>query len=94
MLAALNQALLESAQCDQVTDQVALLLQVLQPGIALKANELMQRLVLSHRPTFSKNYLKPALAAGFIEITDPVSPRSPVERYQRALGNSELPGKA
>lgn len=87
MLAALRQALVEAGQSDQatdqVTDQVARLLQVLSPGAALKSSELMQRLGLSHRPTFTQNYLKPALAAGMIEMTDPASPRSPAQRYRR-----------
>lgn len=87
MLAALRQALQEAGQTDQVgdqvTDQVARLLHVLSPGAALKSSELMQRLGLSHRPTFTQNYLKPALAAGLIEMTDPASPRSPAQRYRR-----------
>ncbi len=87
MLAALRQALVEAGQSDQVTDQVtdqvARLLQALPSGAALKSSELMQRLGLSHRPTFTQNYLKPALAAGLIEMTDPASPRSPAQRYRR-----------
>ena len=87
MLAALRQALQEAGQTDQVgdqvSDQVARLLQVLSPGAALKSSELMQRVCLSHRPTFTQNYLKPALAAGMIEMTDPASPRSPAQRYRR-----------
>lgn len=87
MLAALRQALLEGIAgdqvSDQVSDQVARLLQALAPGEALKASELMQRLGLAHRPTFSNNYLKPALAAGLIEMTDPASPRSPAQKYRR-----------
>lgn len=87
MLAALRQALVEVGQSDQVTDQVtdqvARLLQALPSGVALKSSELMQRLGLSHRPTFTQNYLKPALAAGLIEMTDPASPRSPAQQYRR-----------
>ncbi|KFJ90109.1 Fic family protein [Pseudomonas sp. 1-7] len=87
MLAALRQALVEAGQSDQVndqvSDQVARLLQALPPGVALKSSELMQRLGLSRRPTFTQNYLKPALAAGLIEMTDPASPRSPAQQYRR-----------
>lgn len=90
MLTALRQALTEASQSDQVSvqvsDQVARLLQALPPGVALKASELMQRLGLSHRPTFTQNYLKPALQAGLIEMTDPASPRSPVQQYRRVSG--------
>ena len=87
MLEALRQALVEAGEsdqvADQVSDQVARLLQALPPGVALRSSELMQRLGLSHRPTFTKNYLKPALEAGLIEMTDPASPRSPVQQYRR-----------
>ncbi|AZC30467.1 Fic family protein [Pseudomonas chlororaphis] len=86
MLQALQQALLDSRQSDQVTDQVsdqvARLLHVLDGSVALKAGELMQHLQLVHRPTFRNNYLAPALAAGLIEMTDPDSPRSPVQKYR------------
>ena len=76
---------------EQVSEQVAGLLSepvqhllaVLAPGEALKASELMQRLGLSHRATFSQNYLKPALAAGVLVMTHPDSPRSPTQRYRR-----------
>lgn len=86
MLQALQQALLDSSQSDQVTDQVsdqvARLLQVLNGGVALKAGELMQHLQLVHRPTFRNHYLNPALAAGLVEMIDPDSPRSPVQKYR------------
>jgi ATP-dependent DNA helicase RecG len=41
----------------------------------------MGKLNLSHRPTFRKNYLHPALEAGLIEMTLPDSPRSPTQKY-------------
>lgn len=87
MLLALHESLQEAVASvqvgDQVSDQVARLLQVIKPGETLKASELMQRLDLHHRPTFSNNYLKPAVQAGVIEMTDPGSPRSPRQRYRR-----------
>ena len=85
MLGALREALLEAVAGDQVSDQVERLMAVLQPGVALKASELMELLHLSHRHSFGKSYLKPALAAGLIEMTDPASPRSPAQRYRRKL---------
>ncbi|WP_369125070.1 Fic family protein [Desulfogranum marinum] len=42
----------------------------------------MKAVGLSHRPTFRKNYLNPALASGWIEYTQPHSPRSPTQRYR------------
>ena len=91
MLEALLRALAEAEESgqaidqvtDQVTDQVASLLRVLPAGVALKSSDLMQQLGLSHRATFRKSYLHPALAAGLIEMTDPESPRSPRQLYRR-----------
>lgn len=67
---------------DQVSDQVAKLLGVFDGGDRLSVNELMGSLGLAHKATFRANYLKPALAIGLIEMTDPDSPRSPVQKYR------------
>ena len=50
---------------------------------ALSATEIMERLGLSHRPTFRKNYLVPALARGIIEMTIPEKPKSRNQRYRK-----------
>jgi len=90
MLRALSVALEEAVRSsplidqvtDQVTDQVARLLRVLDGSSPLKVNELMAAVGLSHKATFRANYLKPSLAAGWIEMTDPDSPNSPAQRYR------------
>ena len=66
---------------DQVSDQVARLLQILSEGERSSA-DLMKLLALVHRPSFRKNYLNPALKAAYIERTQPDSPRSPSQRYR------------
>ncbi len=87
LAAALREAIATDQVSDQVSDQVApsveRLLGVIGPGESLKAAELMTRLGLRHRPSFRHHYLLPALAAGLLEMTDPASPRSPVQRYRR-----------
>jgi Fic family protein len=83
------QALLDALQAtpitdqvsDQVSDQVKRLLRAFKGNGAVAAVELMQRLGLKHLPTFRRNYLKPAIAAGLICLTQPDSPRSPTQRY-------------
>ena len=50
----------------------------------LSATELMARLGLSHRPSFRRSYLNPALAAGLIERTIPEKPKSSKQRYRRS----------
>jgi Fic family protein len=74
---------------DQVTDQVSdqdetpvgRLLAALGDK-TLSATELMKMLGLSHRPTFRKNYLNPALEFGLIERTIPDKPNSKNQKYK------------
>lgn len=66
---------------EHVTEQVKRLL------ICLKekpsgARDAMQCLGLSHRPTFLYDYLKPAIQAGFVQMTQPDSPKSPTQKYR------------
>ena len=71
---------------DQVTDQdktpAERLLSILGDN-TLSAAELMERLGLSHRPTFRKNYLNPALEQNLIERTIPDKPNSKNQRYRK-----------
>ena len=71
---------------DQVTDQdktpIDRLLSVL-GNEALSAAEIMQRLRLSHKPTFRKNYLNPALEKNVIERTIPDKPNSRNQKYRK-----------
>ena len=67
---------------DQVDDSVKRLLAAIGEE-TLSASEIMKRLGLSHRPTFRKNYLDPALEANLIERTIPDKPNSSKQRYRR-----------
>lgn len=49
----------------------------------LSAAEIMEQLGLTHRPTFRKNYLNPALKQGRIEMTIPDKPRSRNQKYRK-----------
>ncbi len=69
---------------DQASDQVKKLLDVLAESW-LSSNEIMQLLGLSHKPTFRKNYLEPALKLQYIEMQYPDSPRSPKQKYRKRL---------
>jgi len=99
MLQVLCDAIGEAVATDQVTDyvsdQVKLLLEAVGSS-ELGSSELMKALGLSHRPTFRANYLNPALEGGWIERTQPDSPRSPTQRYRlsgkgrRWLQNQEI----
>lgn len=67
---------------DQDNDFVRELLKVM-GNQTLSAAELMKRLGLSHRPTFRKNYLTPALKAGLIERTIPDKLSSRNQKYRK-----------
>ncbi len=64
----------------QATPQVAKLLQVcLEPR---SREELQQDLKIQDRKYFRKTFLNPALTAGFIELTIPDKPNSPLQQYR------------
>ena len=83
MLQSLLKSLASDQVSDQATDQVKRLLKALAKG-PLSAADLMVALGLSHRPTFRKNYLNPALEGGWVERTEPDSPKSPTQKYRLA----------
>lgn len=67
----------------QVSDQVEKLL-LLVDNDWMSTKEMMEKLNLSHKPTFRKNYLNPALEQNLIIMKYPDSPRSPKQQYKRA----------
>lgn len=66
---------------EQVTEQVKRLLICLEER-PFGTKDAMQCLGLSHRPTFLYDYLKPAIQAGFVQMTQPDSPKSPTQKYR------------
>ncbi len=79
---------LEHMESDQVTDrvsdQVKRLLRILGQEFTA-VPEMMAGLALSHRPTFRKNYLRPALRQGLVEMKFPENPKHPGQRYRLTL---------
>ena len=74
-----------TAQADvQVSDQVQRLVSAMKQGDYTLA-ELMQLVGLTHRATFQKNYLNPAIEVGLIERTIPDKPKSPKQRSRLSL---------
>jgi len=66
---------------EHVTEQVKKLI-VVMGNQAYPRTELMQLAGVKHRPTFLYNYLQPAIALGFIELTLPGKPRSSKQQYR------------
>ena len=73
---------------DQVTDQVEQLVAVLSGEMG--RTQLQAVLGLAHRRHFTTAYLKPALAAGLIEMTLPDKPTSRNQRYRRTAAGQAL----
>ncbi|MDQ6958850.1 MAG: Fic family protein [Mariprofundaceae bacterium] len=85
MLTMILDAVRKTDQVDaQVSDQVEKLLAVMGDGW-FSTQDMMALLGLSHKATFRKNYLRPALATGFVVMKDPDSPRSPRQKYRKVM---------
>ena len=65
---------------DEVEDKVKKLVACLEGK--LSTSELMNLLSLEGRRNFVQNYLQPAIEAGFVEMTQPDSPKSPTQKYR------------
>lgn len=75
LLDALHVALNEAVTSNvEHPDPVQKLLYVFQEKTEQGITSLMDALDLSHRPTFRRNYLNPALAQGYVERTIPDKP--------------------
>jgi len=75
-----EQILVKEQVPQQVTQQVKNLL--LAVSGEMNRLKIMSLLKLKERNTFSNNYLKPALEANLIEMTQPDSPNSPTQKYK------------
>lgn len=81
MLGVILEALHSVFHGDQVSDQVARPLASLRTGPEA-ASALMEQMGLSHRPSFHKNHLRPAMSTGLVEMTRPDAPRASNQKYR------------
>jgi len=83
ILKSIQEILIDTDQAtDQVTDQVKRLISVV-GGKWISSTDIMHKLKLSHKPTFRKNYLKPAMELKLIVMKYPNTPSSPKQQYKR-----------
>lgn len=59
----------------------------------MKSADIQSALQLKHRETFRDNYLNPAMAEGYVEMTIPGKPNSPNQRYRLTQKGLELKAK-
>ena len=71
---------------DPDNDPVQKLLSVMGTGY-LSSAQIMAKVGLSHKPTFRKNYLLPALQQGLIKMSHPDTPNSPKQKYRAAFND-------
>lgn len=81
ILESLRETIKSDQDSDQDNDQVKKLLKIFDRN-PLSASDIMRKINLSHRPTFRKNYLNPAISKGFIEMTIPDKPNSRLQKYR------------
>jgi Fic family protein len=92
MLGVIREALMSASTeqgTEQATEQVRNLLARMGEG-DYSAKALMALMGLSHRPTFLYDYLHPAVAAGWLELTRPETPKSPKQGYRLTASGRKL----
>jgi predicted transcriptional regulator len=52
--------------------------------------DMLKELKLTDKVNFRNNYLKPALENGYIEMTDPLKPNNPNQKYRLTQKGKEL----
>ena len=65
-----------------INNQITALLSVIE-SYPMKAQEIMDKLGLKSRDGFRNNYIRPALEAGLIGMTEPDKPKSKNQRYYK-----------
>lgn len=88
MLDVIRQAIEELARDTRnhqshLSTQIGALMNVM-GSYPMTALELMEKLGMKSRAAFRENYLRPALEAGLIRMTDPAKPTSRNQRYYKA----------
>ena len=72
-----------AAKEGQLSEYVGRLLAVMDYDVPYTSNQIMEKLGIKAKENFRRNYLRPAMEAGLVEMTIPGKPRSRNQRYVR-----------
>ena len=77
--------LLESSanEVRHISDYVTKLLNVMDEGVLMSANEIMEKLGIKSKETLRANYLNPAIENGLVKLSMPDKPTSKNQRYYK-----------
>ena len=77
--------LLESSarEVRHISDYVTKLLSVMEEGVLMSANEIMEKLGIKSKETLRANYLNPAIENGLVKLAMPDKPTSKNQRYYK-----------
>ena len=70
-------------QVEHTNTYVNKMLEIMETDVGLSAYEIMERLDLKSKENFRKNYMDPALDAGFVKLTIPDKPTSKNQKYYK-----------
>lgn len=73
-----------SVQANHISSYVKKLLDVMEFGVTMTTNELMEKLGMKSRISFRDNYLTPAIKNGLVKMTNPDKPTSKNQMYYKA----------
>ena len=73
---------------DRISDSVIRLLRIISGEMSV--DQLRNKIGVSDRRDFARRYLSPALKSGYVEMTQPNSPRSPTQKYRLTVRGEEM----
>ena len=66
-----------------LADYVTKLLSVMEEGVLMSANEIMEKLGIKSKETLRANYLNPAIENGLVKLEMPDKPTTKNQRYYK-----------
>ncbi len=70
-------------QINHTSEYLKKLLAIMEEGVFMSSNEILEKLGLKSKETLRKNYLNPAIELGLLELSYPDKPTSKNQRYRK-----------